>query len=238
MSILITGYTSQIGKSTLRLYKEMGKSLILVGRSKHEGEEILGPNNSTDNKHFFLDFLSKSFKNDLDKLIHDTTSFSQLETVIHLAAYPGRRSQLRNLSYEELTELININFINSAWFLNQMCKCMSENGCTNNSFVFISSQLAKYKGPNLSIYSACKAAMNNLCMTMANEYGKDGVRVNIISPGIVAKDTLEANNYKASLDIPLARLATPIDVAQAIVYIASNKASYVNGANLDVNGGR
>ena len=80
--------------------------------------------------------------------------------------------------------------------------------------------------------------MNNLCRSLSHEYGPSGVRINIISPGIIADDPYDKNINLSSLNIPLSRLATPDDVVNAVEFITSNSSSYINGINLDVNGGR
>ena len=59
--------------------------------------------------------------------------------------------------------MININYLNSTWFMKKSCDLLSLSKKSNKSFIYISTQLAKYKGPGLSIYSSSKAAMNNLC---------------------------------------------------------------------------
>ena len=135
--------------------------------------------------------------------------------------------------------LIQINYLNSAWFLKESCDLMSfETYQKNKSFIYVSTQLAKFKGPGLSIYSSCKAAMNNLCKTLSYEYGSKGIRVNILTPGIVCIDPLDKEKYKPALNIPLSRLATPKDVYDAVCFLASDKSSYITGADIDINGGR
>ena len=80
--------------------------------------------------------------------------------------------------------------------------------------------------------------MNNLCLSLAHEYGYAGIRINILSPGIVSNAPNPENFDLERLKIPLTRLATPEDVVNAVLFLSSEESEYINGINLDVHGGR
>ena len=91
-------------------------------------------------------------------------------------------------------------------------------------------------------YSAAKGAVQTLAKAMARELGPDGIRVNAIAPGMVDTDLLvgkidAAGKQRVAENVPLGRLALPIDIANACLYLASDLSSYVTGIVLDVNGG-
>jgi len=91
-------------------------------------------------------------------------------------------------------------------------------------------------------YSAAKGAIQTLAKAMARELGPDGIRVNAIAPGMVDTDLLvgkidEDGKKRVAGTIPLGRLAQPIDIANACLYLVSDQSSYVTGVVLDVNGG-
>ena len=91
-------------------------------------------------------------------------------------------------------------------------------------------------------YSAAKGAVQTLAKAMARELGPDGIRVNAIAPGMVDTDLLigkidDAGKQRVAEGIPLGRLALPLDIANACLYLASDLSSYVTGIVLDVNGG-
>ena len=91
-------------------------------------------------------------------------------------------------------------------------------------------------------YSAAKGAVQTLAKAMARELGPDGIRVNAIAPGMVDTDLLvgkidAAGKQRVAESVPLGRLALPIDIANACLYLASDLSSYVTGIVLDVNGG-
>ncbi len=235
MSIILTGFTSEIGKALLLRYAKEKKTVFCLGR-----KNLVFRNHDITNesiKFFQLDFNSNSFQLDLENLFGQLNP-EGIETIIHAAADSGRRELIKNLNYEDIKNLININYLNSAWFMKKSCELLSLSQKSNKSFIYISTQLAKYKGPGLSIYSSSKAAMNNLCSSLAHEYGFAGIRVNIVSPGIVSNDPNPPNFDIEKLKIPLARLATPEDVVNAVLFLSSDKSKYINGSNIDVNGGR
>jgi len=91
-------------------------------------------------------------------------------------------------------------------------------------------------------YSAAKAGVLGLTRAMARELGVDGIRVNAITPGLIATDIIRgkiSEDRKSAIadDIPLGRLGRPDDIAGAVVFLASDLASYCTGITLDVNGG-
>ena len=91
-------------------------------------------------------------------------------------------------------------------------------------------------------YSAAKGAIQTLAKAMARELGPDGIRVNAIAPGMVDTDLLvgkidEDGKKRVAATIPLGRLAQPLDIANACLYLVSDQSSYVTGVVLDVNGG-
>lgn len=236
MSVILTGFSSKIGLALLNKYFEKGHTVYCLGRKDCEFPE--GKSKKKLKKFFQLDFNSKSFNLDLEA-IYNNFKNRKIDTIIHAAADCGKRETIKNQYYDDIKDLVNINFLNSAWFIKKSCDLLSMlDKEQNKSFVYISTQLAKYKGPSLSIYSASKAGINNLCNTLAHEYGLFGVRVNIVSPGKVNSNP---NNRKvdiSKLNIPLSKLATPEDVANAVLFLTSSQSKYISATNIDVNGGR
>jgi NAD(P)-dependent dehydrogenase (short-subunit alcohol dehydrogenase family) len=93
---------------------------------------------------------------------------------------------------------------------------------------------------NMSVYCASKAGIANLTRSLATEYGPDGIRVNSVNPGVIETAMTAQNSgdlAERANDIPLRRIGQPGDVADAVLFLASNASSYVNGHNLVIDGG-
>jgi NAD(P)-dependent dehydrogenase (short-subunit alcohol dehydrogenase family) len=113
---------------------------------------------------------------------------------------------------------------------------------SGGSIINISTMAAQHGAPGASVYSASKAAVESLTRTWAAEFAPAGVRVNTISPGTTASEKVlaaigEAANAMAQL-APLARIADPVEIAEAVIFLATPKASYITGAYIPVDGGR
>ena len=234
MSVILTGFSSSIGKTLLDKFVN-GRDMFFVLVKENQIDDSLVEKYKS---FFYLDFQSRNFESELEE-IFSVLRYKKITTIIHAAADSGKREYIKYKEYKDISNLININYLNSAWFLKKSCDLLSLNKKSRNkSFVYISTQLAKHKGPGLSIYSSTKAAMNNLCKTLAYEYGPDDIRVNIVTPGIIANNPLDNNIYNQNLKIPLSRLASPKDVVNAILFLVSPESSYITGCDIDVNGGR
>jgi NAD(P)-dependent dehydrogenase (short-subunit alcohol dehydrogenase family) len=115
-------------------------------------------------------------------------------------------------------------------------------GGDGGAIVNVGSQAAKFGGDRLCAYAAAKAGLHTLTVSLARELAPEGIRVNAVSPGVIATDQQRGlppqrlAGLQASL--PLGRMGEPEEVAEAIMWLLSDSASYVTGAVLSVSGGR
>lgn len=112
----------------------------------------------------------------------------------------------------------------------------------NGGCIINTSSIVSFYGQGLgSMYPASKAAVNGLTRSLSRELGKDGIRVNAVAPGVTRTDMVAAlpENMVAPLlqRIPLARMGEAEDIANAVVFLASDKASYITGSVIPVDGG-
>jgi 3-oxoacyl-[acyl-carrier protein] reductase len=107
--------------------------------------------------------------------------------------------------------------------------------------IFVSSVVALSGNAGQSNYSASKAGLGGLGRSLAREVGNRGITVNCVAPGFIETDMTKEipNDVKSKLasQIPLGKFGNPSDVANAVVFLASNEASYITGNTLNVNGG-
>ena len=113
-------------------------------------------------------------------------------------------------------------------------------GGAGGAIVFLSSRASDYASPGEHVwYAASKGGVDSLTRGLAREVGKEGIRVNAVSPGPVATEMLDpAKQERAAGLSPIGRIGTPEEIAAAVLFMASDAASFVTGANLAVSGGR
>jgi NAD(P)-dependent dehydrogenase (short-subunit alcohol dehydrogenase family) len=112
---------------------------------------------------------------------------------------------------------------------------MKNNG--GGAIVNISSEAAKFGGNRMTAYASSKAAVNTMTIGIAREVAPYKIRVNSVSPGVINTNDQEATKERLAT-IPLGRLGKPSEVAELILWLLSDKASYVSGATFSVNGAR
>tara|TARA_A100000171_G_C2140093_1_gene154459 strand:- start:9681 stop:10412 length:732 start_codon:yes stop_codon:yes gene_type:complete len=132
-----------------------------------------------------------------------------------------------------------INVLNIYLILQKVINKMIYN--KNGSIVLISSVASLNGGIGQSVYSPPKAAMNNLVSIIAKEIGRFGIRINSVSPGFIdtpmLKNNLTSEIRNLTKKIPLQRIGEPEEVANVVSFILSDKASYLTGSNIVVDGG-
>jgi NAD(P)-dependent dehydrogenase (short-subunit alcohol dehydrogenase family) len=233
-TVLVTGATSGIGEATARAYAAAGANVVITGRDAERGVE-LARSLSTDGRQ------ARFVRADLEKF----------EDVQRLAAEVGEIDVLVNNAgvfpfgptHEIAGEVFDSTFalnVKAPFFLTAaLAPRMAANG--GGAIVNITTMVANFGMPGMSLYGSTKAALTLLTKAWAAEYGPKGVRVNAVAPGPTR--TPGTKSMGDGLDelaatLPLSRPASPEEIAAAALFLGSDEASYVNGAVLAVDGGR
>jgi NAD(P)-dependent dehydrogenase (short-subunit alcohol dehydrogenase family) len=164
-----------------------------------------------------------------------------VDILINNAGSLVKRSTLPNYTEELYDTVMNLN-VKSLWFISKAVvpHMIAQN---SGSIVNVSSIAARNGGgPGATIYAAAKAAVSGITKGMAKELAPQGIRVNAISPGTVDNHFHEVHSTREILDsvvkmTPAGRLATNEDMADAVVWLCSDKASYMHGQTIELNGG-
>ena len=140
---------------------------------------------------------------------------------------------------EHFSKVMNIN-VDAMFRLTRLCvPQMKEKG--KGAVINTSSMVSLYAQGSGSAYPTSKFAVNGMTKALARELGKDGIRVNAVAPGITATDMVKALDQKIvqrmAANIPLQRLGEGEDIANAVLFLASDAAAYITGAVLSVDGG-
>ena len=145
---------------------------------------------------------------------------------------------------QEMTEEIfdrvySLNVKVPYFFVAELAPLMAKKG--KGAIVNLSTMAADYGAPGMSLYGSSKAAINLLTKVWAAEYGPSGVRVNVVSPGPTRTEGTDAMGEgleQLAAQAPAGRPATADEIAEAIVFLATDRASFIYGAKLAVDGGR
>ena len=162
--------------------------------------------------------------------------FGRIDAVVANAGSSGFE-EVQKSELDEFQKLIEINLIGSYLTIREAAKQVSDEG----KIVFVSSQLAERPRATTGMYSACKAAIDAMVVSMSHELGPRGIRINSVrpgatEPGMFADSSEERKEHFRSLS-PFNRLGTPEDIAGAVEFLISDEACWITGQHLRVDGG-
>ena len=235
---MVTGGSRGIGFATAKILSENGAVVIITARNQERLEKATSniPNSigiAADIKN------SNDVKNVVSKTIE---KFGRLDILVNNAGIFPKIKQLHEISEDEWNEVLDVNLTGQFRFTKEAIPHLQK---TSGSIINISSDagIKAYQGFNADAYSASKAALILLTKCWALEYSKDKIRVNCICPGVVDTDMtkpfLKTQKDKEFMNSehPIGRIGQPDEVGKAVLYFASDDASWTTGAVLTVDGG-
>lgn len=168
-----------------------------------------------------------------------------ITAVVNNAGLTGRHGRLDEAELETLRRVTDVNVNGVLYCAREAVRRMStRHGGKGGSIVNISSGAATLGSANSYVwYAASKGAVNSLTIGLAGEVGEEGIRVNAVAPGLITTDIHAAGGVpdraeRLSVHVPMKRPGTPDEVANSVLWLLSDEASYVTGAILRVGGGR
>ena len=235
---MVTGGSRGIGFATAKILSENGATVIITARNQERLEKSISkiPNSigiAADIRN------SNDVKNVVNKTIK---KFGRLDILVNNAGIFPKIKQLHEIDEDEWNEVLDVNLTGQFRFTKEAIPHLQK---TSGSIINISSDagIKAYQGFNADAYSASKAALILLTKCWALEYSKDRIRVNCICPGVVDTDmtkpfmrTQKDKEFMNS-EHPIGRIGQPDEVGKAVLYFASDDASWITGAVLAVDGG-
>jgi NAD(P)-dependent dehydrogenase (short-subunit alcohol dehydrogenase family) len=239
---IVTGGARGIGKAIALLLAEAGADVVIAGRrqeplddtateiAKATGRRCIGV--STDVRE------AEQASALIDRTIAE---FGRLDILVNNAGR-GSHAPLRKMAAEVWDNDVSLN-LNAAFYCAQAAyPHLSANG--NGAIINISSLAGVHGTMGVGAYSAAKAGLQQFTRVAAAEFGPKGVRVNCVAPGMIATEIAQRGWAKTGFDamaacqsFPLRRPGKPEEVAQAVLFLVSDAASYITGETLTVGGG-
>ena len=232
--VLVTGGTSGIGEATARAYAAAGADVLITGRDEERGREIVQSVVADGARARFVRADLERFE-DVQRLAREVEHVDVL--INNAAMFPFGATQDVDAAAFDSAFALNVK---APFFLTgAFAPRMASNG--GGAIVNITTMVASFGMPGMALYGSTKAALTLLTKAWAAEYGPQGVRVNAVAPGPTrtpgTEPMGEALDELAST-LPLGRPANAKEIAAAAVFLGSEEASYIDGAELAVDGGR
>ena len=236
---LITGGTSGIGRATAGKLAQLGLHVLVVGRSAERGKKTVDEIRAAGGNADFIasDLRDAASARSVAKRAIELGN-GHIDILINNAGiYPF--GPTHEMTEEQFDHVFSLNVKAPYFLVAELAPLMAKRG--KGAIVNLSTMAADYGSPGMSLYGSSKAAINLLTKTWTAEYGASGVRVNAISPGPTRTEGTHAMGEgleQLATQGPAGRPATADEIAEAIVFLATDRASFIYGAKLAVDGGR
>lgn len=238
--IVITGATSGIGRAAAHHFSQKGLKVLLAGRRKDQGEQLVEEIEAFGKEAFFIE-TDVSKEKEVKRLIHEGKKhFGLIHYAFNNAGVEGEQKLLTETDEKDWDQVIGTN-LKGIW-LSMKYEIPELIQAGGGAIVNVSTELTLRVSPGFSLYSASKAGVELLTKAAAVEYGPSKVRINALAPGAV--DTPMIHRILSPAEInqmnegnPLKKMASPEEIAQVAYALCSDAFSHVNGSTLLVDGG-
>lgn len=238
--VLVTGGGSGIGRASALAFAARGAFVVIAGRRAAEGRRVVEEIVAAGGRGRFVP-VDVSRPDELARL-HDTIVSDQgrLDVAFNNAGYQEPRAPLAEQDAAIYDRVFDINVRAVYGCLQHQIRLMLAQG---DGAIVVNTSVSGLRNPNpgLALYSASKAAAISLTRAAAMEYAEKGIRINAVAPGRVVTDMMLSSKIMdmtaVAAGLPIRRMGQPEEVAQAVVWLASDAASFVVGHVLCTDGG-
>jgi NAD(P)-dependent dehydrogenase (short-subunit alcohol dehydrogenase family) len=240
--VLITGALTGIGRAAAFAFAREGAKVVVSGRREEAGyalaEELRGLGAQAE-------FIRADVRHEdeVEMLVKKTVArFGRLDVAVNNAGVEGQIGPITDQTAESVAATFDTNVVGVVLSMKHEVKAMS--AASKGSIINISSILGHRGWAHTSIYTASKHAVEGLTKAVALEVAESGIRVNAVAPGATETDMLnrfagsEENKAGLAAGIPMKRIGKPEELANVIVFLGSDKASFVTGQIYTADGGK
>src|ERR1700688_3188618 len=240
--VLITGALTGVGRATALAFAQEGSRIVISGRREEEGEKLVAELRKLGAE---AEFIRSDVRQDEDlrSLVDKTVArFGRLDAAVNCAGTEGKRGWVTEQTAEIYAATFDTNVLGTLLSMKHEMRVMLNQGSVN--IVNVSSTYGRTGAAGASVYAASKHAVEGLTKSAALEAAASGVRINLVAPGPIDTGMLDrftgTPDKKAGLaaTVPLNRVGRPEEIAQTIVFLASDRASFITGASYLVDGGK
>ena len=240
--VLITGALTGIGRATALAFAQEGAQIVVSGRRDDLGEALVSELRALGAEAEFVR-ADVRHESDVQNLVDRTVArFGRLDVAVNNAGTEGKPGPVTEQTAETYAATFDTNVLGVLLSMKHELRAMQAQGF--GSIVNLSSTMGQRGAPGASLYTASKHAVEGLTKSAALEGAAFGVRVNAVAPGPI--ETAMLDRFAGNADrkagmvagIPLKRAGRPDEIADAIVFAASGKASFITGQIINVNGGK
>jgi NAD(P)-dependent dehydrogenase (short-subunit alcohol dehydrogenase family) len=240
--VLITGALTGIGRATAVAFAKDGARVVASGRREAEGKALEAELRSLGAEATFIRADVRR-EDDVSSLIDQTVArFGRIDAAVNAAGTEGRPGPVTEQTAESYAATFDTNVLGTLLSMKHELRVMQAQG--SGSIINISSTYGHEGGAGASVYVGSKHAVEGMTKSAALEVASSGLRVNAVAPGPIETGMLNrftgTAQRKAALlkTVPLGRVGDPADIARATVFLASEKASFITGQILTVDGGK
>ena len=238
-TVVLTGASRGIGHATAKLFSQNGWRVITCARTEVPD---LCPFTQKNQDHFIIDFSSTDAVDSGLERLRSLLKDEPLHALVNNAGISpkfedGSRLDTFTTEGSVWEEVLQVNLLAPAAFTRTLATSLKNGkGAVVNVTSIAGTRVHKFAGP---AYAASKAALSALTREQASDLGKFGVRVNSVSPGEISTGMLSPSTEAEMLEvIPMRRIGTVEEVAATILFLCSGSASYINGTEIEINGGQ
>jgi NAD(P)-dependent dehydrogenase (short-subunit alcohol dehydrogenase family) len=239
--VLITGALTGIGRASALAFADEGSTVVIAGRREEAGKQLEAELRAKGVEAAFIK-TDVRYENEVENLVNQTVArFGRIDVAVNNAAVEGNPGTILDQTAQSYADTFDTNVLGIVLSLKHELRVMIPKG--HGSIINVSSSYGSMGAAYASIYVGSKHAVEGITKSVALEVATTGVRVNVLAPGttetgMLKRFTKTEENYDGLVStVPMGRVGQPEEIAQAIVFLGSDKSPYLTGASLGVDGG-